>query len=338
MRSELVDLNQIVGNLGSLLQSTIGATIRIETALSPKLWPALADASQIELVVLNLAINARDAMPAHGTNAGGANSGETDPAGAITGDTITIETANVTLGRPERPEEPPPGDYAMVSVADTGVGIDPAILDKVFDPFFTTKEVGKGSGLGLSQVLGVAQQLGGGVQIETRLGRGTTVKVFLPRAGIIDVVRRRIRTRPRAVAGGTERGSGVILLVDDDDDVRAVAASMLGEAGYQVIEAGSGGAALECLEQRGEHIALMIADIAMPGMSGVELAHAARLSRPALPILFVTGFAGAALPPTDSRQDRLLRKPFRATELAAEVATLLAECATSDVVRQRCPV
>jgi signal transduction histidine kinase len=320
MRPEPVDLNQIVDSLGALLQSTIGATIRIETALSEKLWPALADASQIELVLLNLAINARDAMPGKGT---------------ITGGTITIETSNLKLGRPERPEEPPPGDYVMVSVGDTGTGIAPAILDKVFDPFFTTKEVGKGSGLGLSQVLGVAQQLGGGVHIDTRPGGGTIVKVFLPRARIGDATRRPRRAMPQMPTAG----SGLILLVDDDDDVRAVAAAMLDEAGYQVIEAGSGGAALECLERHAGHIALMIADIAMPGMSGVEFAHAVRLGRHDLPILFITGFAGAALPPTDSRQDRLLRKPFHPSELAAEVATLLAECGTrGNTVRQHAPV
>jgi len=347
MRPEPVDLNQIVGNLGSLLQSTIGATIRIETGLSPQLWPALGDASQIELVLLNLAINARDAMPVQGANTGGTNTGGTsvgdnDTGGTITGGTITIETANVTLGRPERPEEPAPGDYAMVSVADTGIGIDPAILDKVFDPFFTTKEVGKGSGLGLSQVLGVAQQLGGGVHIDTHPGRGTIVKLFLPRARISDVAPRRMRMRPRAATvGGTERGSGLILLVDDDSDVRAVAAEMLGKAGYQVIEAGSGGAALECLEHRGERVALMIADIAMPGMSGIELAHAARLSRPGLPILFVTGFAGAGLPPMDNQREnreRLLRKPFHAADLAANVAALLEECgAGSKIARLPSP-
>jgi PAS domain S-box-containing protein len=334
MRPEPVDLNHIVDSLGALLQSTIGATTRIETMLSPELWPALADASQIELVLLNLAINARDAMPAKSADPGGA-----IVAGAITGGTITIETANLTLGRPERPEEPPPGDYVMVSVGDTGSGIAPAILDKVFDPFFTTKEVGKGSGLGLSQVLGVAQQLGGGVHIDTRPGKGTTVKVFLPRASIGDVARERVRARPHtAIAGDTEHGSGLILLVDDDDDVRAVAAAMLDEAGYQVIEASSGGAALECLERHAGRITLMIADIAMPGMSGIELAHAVRLGRPDLPILFITGFAGAALPPTDSRQDRLLRKPFHASELTAEVAALLAQCGpSSNIARLHCP-
>jgi PAS domain S-box-containing protein len=329
MRPEPVDLNRIVGNLDPLLHSTIGATIRIETVLSPKLWPALADANQIELVLLNLAINARDAMPG-GNHTGDANTRDTE----ITGGTITIETGNITLGRPERPEEPPPGDYAMVSVADTGIGIEPAILDKVFDPFFTTKEVGKGSGLGLSQVLGVAQQLGGGVRIDTQPGRGTTVQLFLPRARTGDVAPRRTRARPQpATAGGADRGSALILLVDDDSDVRAVAAAMLGEAGYRVIEAGSGEAALECIERCGGRIALMIADIAMPGMSGIELAHAVRRSRPDLPVLFVTGFAGAGLPPMDTQREnreRLLRKPFHAADLAAGVAALLGECSAGD--------
>ena len=301
MTPEPVDLNQIVGGMGALLQSTIGATVRMDTVLSGDLWPALADASQIELVLLNLAINARDAMPGGGE--------------------ITVATENVTMGRPERAVDPPPGDYAMVSVADTGTGIAAAILDKVFDPFFTTKEVGKGSGLGLSQVLGVAQQLGGGVRIETRLGAGTTVRVYLPRARLSDAVRPRGHDGvPAGIVGG---GGGRVLLVDDDPDVRAVAAAMLGEAGYDVIEAGSGGAALDLLERDDLEVELMIADIVMPGMSGVELAHAARLGRPDLPVLFVTGFGGTALPADRDTPGELLRKPFRTAELTAKVAAML---------------
>jgi signal transduction histidine kinase/CheY-like chemotaxis protein len=316
MSPEPVDLNRIVDSMGDLLQSTIGATVRIEMVLATSLWPALADPSQIELVLLNLAINARDAMSADGTNPGGA---------------IAIETGNVTLGRPRRPEEPAAGDYAMVSVADTGSGIPPDVLERVFDPFFTTKEVGKGSGLGLSQVLGVAQQLGGGVRIDTRPGEGTAVRVYLPRARVGEVAGRpRGRTASAAVtAAEAESAAGLVLLVDDDSDVRAVAAAMLDEAGYEVIEAGGGAAALECLDREGGRVRLLIADVAMPGMSGVELAQAARRNRPDLPILFVTGFAGAALPPMDSDRDaihdRLLRKPFRAAELAANVAAALAE-------------
>ena len=305
MRPEPVDLNQVVTGVGGLLQSTIGANVHIEAALSEPLWPALADASQIELVLLNLAINARDAM-AHGG-------------------TITIATRNVALGRPRRAEEPRAGDYVMVSVGDTGSGIAPDILDKVFDPFFTTKEVGKGSGLGLSQVLGVAQQLGGGVSIDTRPGEGTTVRVYMPRARTAETaVERHEAVRPAAATGAAGcGGSGVILLVDDDGDVRAVAAAMLREAGHAVIEAGSGGAALECLERDTGDIELMIADIVMPGMNGFELAHAARLGRPDLPVLFVTGYAGLAAPPDEPLSAEVLRKPFRAAELAARVAAVL---------------
>jgi PAS domain S-box-containing protein len=314
LRPEPVDLNRIVGGLGPLLQSTIGATINIEMRFAPELWPALADASQIELVLLNLAINARDAMPADTTEGGR---------------TITITTANVTLGEPQQPEAPPPGDYAMVAVADTGTGIPLGILDKVFDPFFTTKEVGKGSGLGLSQVLGVAQQLGGGVLIETSPGAGTTVSVYLPRARG-RAARRASDSPPRAALQGDEdRRDRLILLVDDDTDVRAVTSSMLDDAGYQVIEADSSAAALECLERRGPDIALMVADIAMPGMSGIELAAAARRMRPELPVVFVTGFASAAMPAAAANpgegSNRLLRKPFRAAELAAMVAAALGE-------------
>jgi PAS domain S-box-containing protein len=300
MTPEPVDLNQIVGGMGGLLHSTIGATSRIETVLAANLWPAMADAGQIELVLLNLAINARDAMPGGGT--------------------IQIATGNETLGPSERAEEPPPGDYAMVCVSDTGTGIPEDILDKVFDPFFTTKEIGRGSGLGLSQVLGVAQQLGGGVRIETGRNEGTTVRVYLPRARIGETARRQRRSAARTGVAG---GGACILLVDDDGDVRTVAAAMLGEAGYEVIEAGSGDAALECLEQEGRRIELMVADILMPGMNGVELARAARLTRPDLPVLFVTGFGGAALPADESQIGELLRKPFRTAELARKVAAML---------------
>ncbi|HEX2150376.1 MAG TPA: response regulator, partial [Stellaceae bacterium] len=280
MNPEPIDLNRVVSGVGPLLHSTIGATVDIDIALAPDLWPALADASQIELVLLNLAINARDAMPDGGA--------------------ITLATANATTGRPERPEHPPVGEYVMVSVADTGCGIPPAILDKVFNPFFTTKEVGKGSGLGLSLVLGVSQQLGGGVRIDTTPGAGTTVKVYLPRARVREAHRRSSTQHGPPVAeggGGGRRGcGGRVLLVDDDPDVRAVAAAMLAEAGYDVIEAGSGGAALDLLENPDLDIALMVADIVMPGMNGVELAHAVRGRHPEMPVLFVTGYGGAALP------------------------------------------
>jgi PAS domain S-box-containing protein len=302
MNPEPVDLNRVVADMATLLHSTIGATGRIEMLPAKDIWPALADAAQLELVLLNLAINARDAMP--------------------NGGTITIATGNETLGPPQRPEEPPAGDYAMVSVGDTGLGIPPEIIDKVFDPFFTTKEVGKGSGLGLSQVLGVAQQLKGGVRIATEPGFGTVVKVFLPRLRVVGAVASHQPSGERRAGGAVDQRTGVILLVDDDDEVRAVAAAMLRDAGHTVAEAGSGGAALECLDQDDPPIDMMVADLAMPGMGGIELAHAARLSRHDLPILFITGFADT-MPADGAVLGPLLPKPFRAEELNAKVAELL---------------
>ncbi|HXO02436.1 MAG TPA: response regulator, partial [Stellaceae bacterium] len=191
-------------------------------------------------------------------------------------------------------------------------------------PFFTTKEIGRGSGLGLSQVLGVAQQLSGGVRIDTKPGEGTTVTIFLPRADIAAPHgARRGASDRRGSRSISERPVSGILLVDDDPDVRAVAAEMLREAGHTVIEAGSGGAALERLDQETPHIDLLIADLAMPGMSGFELARAARQERPDLPILFITGFADIARP-EDGANEIVLQKPFRADELAAKVAEALA--------------
>ncbi|HEX4507047.1 MAG TPA: ATP-binding protein, partial [Alphaproteobacteria bacterium] len=157
-----VDINALVRGLAEMLRSTLGGAVAIEVRLAEDLWKGFADATQLELIVLNLAINARDAMPDTGA--------------------LTIATGNVTLGTPARAEEPPPGDYVELSVTDTGTGIPPEVLARVFEPFFTTKEVGKGSGMGLSQVLGLTQQLGGGVRIESEPGKGTTVSVYLPRA------------------------------------------------------------------------------------------------------------------------------------------------------------
>jgi signal transduction histidine kinase len=305
MTPKPIELNRIIAGMGGLLQSAVGATNRIETALADRLALALADPSQIELVILNLAINSRDAMPDGGTN--------------------TIKTSNVRLGTPERPEEPTPGDYVMCSVADTGTGIPDDILDQVFEPFFTTKEVGKGSGLGLPQVLGVAKQLGGGVRIQTRTGAGTTVNVYLPRARE-DLAPSEASTTAREScpnAGAISFRRAMVLLVDDDNDVRAAAAGMLRYAGHDVIEAANGREALDCLGQEGDRIELMIVDFVMPGMNGIEVARRARLSRPRLPILFVTGFANTAALAAQTNSDLILLKPFRTTELVAKIAEAL---------------
>ena len=294
-----VDLNETVRSMGDMLQSAIGGSVQIEPPqLAPDLWSAMIDPTQIELVILNLAINARDAMAVGGR--------------------LTIRTENVTVGEPQRPEEPAAGDYVVVSVADTGSGMTDQVLGRAFEPFFTTKEVGKGSGLGLSQVFGLAKQSGGGVRIDTEIGKGTVIRVFLPRAEAAPVA--------DPLPSGelqTARASGlIVMVVDDDEAVREVTANFLDDLGYEVIEAGSGGAALEQLE-RHPKIDAVILDFAMPGMNGADLARELRLRRPGAPILFATGYADAeAL--TDIGDHLIVHKPFTQVELARKLSRTLA--------------
>ena len=299
-----VRLNETAASMRDLLQSSIGGAVRIEMTLQPDLWPALVDATQIELIILNLAINARDAMAVGGC--------------------LTIETANVRLGAaPSRPEEPPPGEYAMVAVSDTGSGIPPEVLHRVFEPFFTTKEVGKGSGLGLAQVYGFAKQSGGGVRIETEAGEGTTVRVYLPRVAADEGVE---AAEPGEIDCATSRNAGdkpALLVVDDDSAVREITVTKLSEAGYVIREAGSGLAAIHVLEQD-PCFDLVVVDFAMPGMNGVDVAAEIRKSWPAIPVIFVTGYADqTALPRGGIGEDRIVQKPFLDGELERKVAAAL---------------
>ncbi|HEY1505483.1 MAG TPA: response regulator [Stellaceae bacterium] len=293
-----LDLNEIVVSMRDLLQSTMGGSVQIETDFQEKLWPAMVDATQLELAILNLAINARDAMDVGGT--------------------LTVSTANIALGEPRYPEEPRPGDYVAVCVSDTGTGMDETVRRKVFEPFFTTKEIGKGSGLGLSQVLGFAQQSSGGVRIESEPGQGTRVHIYLPRSAAL-------AERPSTAFTGSNApalaNGGKVLLVDDDNAVREVTAAMLRDLGYVVLEAGSGGGAFDLLE-RERRIDLIVMDFAMPGMNGAEVARQARIDRPKIPILFITGFADrAAISGIDGAQ--IIGKPFSRDELADKVTQVL---------------
>jgi signal transduction histidine kinase len=301
-----VSLNQTVASMRDLLQSSIGGAVQIETTLQADLWPALVDATQIELVILNLAINARDAMAVGGR--------------------LTVETANVTVaGLPNRPEQPQPGEYVMVSVSDTGTGMTPEVLARVFEPFFTTKEVGKGSGLGLAQVFGFVKQSGGGIRIDTVLGEGTSIKVYLPRVERDGVA---IQTGPTMIDCARTRPPGSLarlLVVDDDAEVREVTATRLSEVGYEVREAASGLQALAALEAD-PCVDLVVLDFAMPGMNGAEAAIEIRRHWPELPILFVTGFADTtALSQAGAAGvDAIVLKPFRDGELERKVASSLA--------------
>lgn len=293
--AEPIDLTRLIDDMLPLLRSTIGGTIGINIRRNQNHSAALADPTQMELAILNLAINARDAMPDGGS--------------------ITIEIADVTRDQPVWPEEPAPGEYVVVRVADTGTGIPAAVRERIFEPFFTTKEIGKGSGLGLPQVLGVAKQLGGGLSVRSTIGDGTCISIFLPRA------RRGICATDDAVsidAGPIDPiSSGRILLVDDDVDVRAAAVAMLTNAGYEVVEASSGAAALDALDHSDGQTALVVADIAMPGINGVEFAALVRRTYPHLPVLLMTGYADSDLLAADAPD--VLRKPFHAIELEAKV-------------------
>ncbi len=268
-----LDLNAALGGMAELLRSTLGPEVTLEWDLEPNLWPALADAVQIEHVILNLAINARDAMPGGGR--------------------LLVSTANLSAQPPDCPSDLAPGEYVVAGVTDSGTGMSDEVLRNAFEPFFTTKEPGKGSGLGLSQVHGVAHQSGGGVQITSDLGKGTTVKVFLPRAtgpatiAPAEDLRRPLRDlateAPLAGMGRT------ILVVDDDVSVRETIAAILSIGGFTIVDADSGREALRLFD-RGLEPDLVVVDFLMRDMDGLEVAQAVRRLQPDLPIVFVTGY------------------------------------------------
>jgi signal transduction histidine kinase len=298
LEARVVSLNDVVNGMQDLLQSTLGGGIAIRTVPAPELWPALVDPTQIELIILNLAINARDAMDVGGT--------------------LTVATRNVVRGEPERSEEPAAGEYVAVIVSDTGSGMTAEILAKAFEPFFTTKEIGKGSGLGLAQVYGFAKQSGGGVRIDSVAGEGTTVSVFLPRATpSSDAVP---ALAMQEAASGSIDGR-LVLVLDDDDAVRSVTADELREAGCEIIEAADGATALAVLDS-GRQVEAVVADFAMPGMNGVDFAREALQRRPDLPIVFVTGYADlAAL--AHVAEENVVQKPFAPGVVADRLRVLL---------------
>jgi CheY-like chemotaxis protein len=280
-----------------MLRRTLGGTVRVELGLANGLWATLVDPNQIESALLNLAINARDAMPGGGV--------------------LAIETANRRMGFMNHRQRLEPGDYVVVTVTDTGSGMTEEIRTKAFDPFFTTKDVGKGSGLGLSQVYGIARQSGGIAEIESVVGRGTTVRIYLPRARQAADSSR----SPGKVSATHPDLSGVcVLVVDDDDSVRDVVVEALGEAGCAVNAVSSGRAALEAL--RADRVDLAVIDFAMPGLNGADTAVLVRAQRPDLPIVFITGRAD--LPVLQSvGNSSVLQKPFVASDLFAKLRSVL---------------
>jgi CheY-like chemotaxis protein/nitrogen-specific signal transduction histidine kinase len=295
LRPQTVDLNAVVGGMLDLLTRTIGATVAIETRLASELWPVLIDPTQIEIAILNLAVNARDAMPLGGA--------------------LLIETRNVPAGEGAVPIEIGEGDCICLAVRDTGTGMSEEVLHSAVEPFFTTKEVGKGSGLGLSQVYGVVRQSNGGLHIASEIGRGTSVSIYLPRAvGAVGAAERRSK------AAMPEPEMGRVLVVDDNAAVRDIAAQMLRQIGYGVAEAESGQAALDALA-RGEVYDLLVIDIAMPGLDGIETVRRARDIAPDLGVLYITGYTDPAAAGAEHRigDDPLIKKPFKLRNLRQAV-------------------
>jgi signal transduction histidine kinase/CheY-like chemotaxis protein len=299
------DINKLVSEASALLRGTLGETIAIETVLGGGLWPANIDAHQLERAIVNLALNSRDAMPGGGR--------------------LTIETANAHLDEAYAKvhAEVTPGQYTSIAITDTGSGIEPEIVSKVFEPFFTTKPAGHGTGLGLSQVFGFVKQSGGHVNVYSEAGKGTTIRLYLPRyVG-------RIAAAPEgddALVSNTD-GSGVsILLVEDDVDVRRFTADALIELGHRVKAMDNAESALACLVD-GEDFDLLLTDVVMPGMDGRRLADAALRRKPGLKVLFMTGYTPNAIihngvldPGT-----HLLSKPFAVTQLAEKLRVVLGD-------------
>jgi two-component system cell cycle sensor histidine kinase/response regulator CckA len=323
LRPQVLDLGEVLNELTMLLRRLIGEKVALEVVHGRDLWPVKVDTAQFEQVIVNLAVNARDAMPEGGR--------------------LTLRTRNVSANECERyhAKGMPAGDYVLVEVSDTGTGIPEAILDKIFDPFFSTKEVGKGTGLGLSTVYGIIKQTGGFIYVDSVLHEGATFRIFLPRyiasaeegaphpaaietSAIEGALAAADRVKRAANADLT--GEGTILLVEDEEGLRALNARGLASRGYTVLEAGNGVEAIDLLEKSGGRVDLVVSDVVMPEMDGPTLARELRSRNPRLKIIFVSGYAEDAfrrhLP--EHGQFAFLPKPFTLKELVAAVKETLA--------------
>ncbi len=302
---ERVDPNRLVSRMSELLNRTLGEGIEVETIQTARAWAIEVDLNQMENALLNLAVNARDAMPDGGK--------------------LTIEVANTQIDNlyAAQEDDVQPGQYVLICLSDTGEGMDAETLSHAIEPFFTTKEVGRGTGLGLSMVYGFIKQSGGHIRVYSEVGEGTSVKIYLPRYhGLVPANDQLEETSCPAVIGGDE----TVLVCEDDEKVRAYAVEVLTELGYHVIEAGNGPAALEALDQADEPIHLLFTDVVLPGgMTGADVAREAAARRPEIKILFATGYARNAII-HHGRLDpgvELLTKPFTYADLAGKVREVL---------------
>jgi CheY-like chemotaxis protein len=302
LEPKVLDLNDVLVSMDKMLQRVLGADVDLVVLPTQALGRVRVDPSSIEVVMMNLVVNARDAMP--------------------TGGTLTITTSNVVLDEAYARAHlgAKPGPHVMLAVTDTGTGIDEAILARVFEPFFTTKAIGQGTGLGLSTVFGVAQQSGGSVWVESKLGVGTTFKLYLPRVDAAIDGARVTESPPSSL-----RGSETILLVEDDDQVRVVARGILARNGYSVVDARSAGEALLHSEKHPGTIHLLLSDVVMPQMSGPELANRISSARPDMKVLCMSGCTddSAVRRGVIEAHIAYLQKPFTPDALSTRVREVL---------------
>ncbi len=300
---QAIDANKLVSGMSEMLRRTIGEQVRIETVLAGGLWPCFADPAQLEDAVLNLAVNARDAMPDGGK--------------------LTVETANVDLDDRYAisNDEVTPGQYVMIAVSDSGTGMPPEVVGRASEPFYTTKDVGKGTGLGLSQVFGYVRQSGGHLKIYSEIGQGTTVKIYLPRHLGQAAPEKGVVAASHIPHGRPEQ---LILVVEDEAQVRQMTVAALKELGYSVIQAANGDQALELIQGQ-SHIDLLFTDIVMPGMTGRVLADHARTVRPEMRVLFTTGYTRNAVVHNGVLDTGIafLTKPFTVEQLALKIRDVL---------------
>jgi len=316
LRPQVLDLGDALSDLTMLLRRLIGEKVRLDLVHGRDLWPVKVDVSQFEQVIVNLAVNARDAMPDGGK--------------------LTVKTANVSAQESAQVayKGMPAADYVRIDIADTGTGIPSDIRDKIFEPFFSTKEVGKGTGLGLSTVYGIVKQTGGFIYVDSEEGKGTAFHIFLPRhhpeqesqsdayAGNGAAKESTLEAKPRTDL----TGQGTILLVEDEEGLRSLNARGLRSRGYSVIEASNGLEAMDALEAKNGAVDLVVSDVVMPEMDGPTLLKAMRDRNPSLKIIFVSGYAEDAFEKSlpENQQFAFLPKPFTLTQLVAAVKQTMA--------------
>src|SRR5215813_2332735 len=305
MDAQVIQLKELVVSITDMLRRTLGEHITLSTSLARDIWPTHADPGQFQSAIVNMAVNARDAMPQGGK--------------------LVVETRNIVLEAEHADEqgELPPGQYVQLSISDTGVGMLPEVRDRAFEPFFTTKEKGRGTGLGLAMVYGFVKQSGGHVTIYSEVGHGTTINLYFPRADG--------GSTPRAASTRNSdtdvRARETVLVVEDDSRVRQLTVKRLKLIGYQVLEAADGPRALEIL-RRGAHVDLLFTDLVMPGgLSGREVATSARVMRPGIKVLLTSGYAEELVQGDALQRERLkvLRKPYQQAELAVALRDVLGE-------------